>query len=240
MCGRYTASWENASFEKVFNTQSPLFESWNIAPTQYAPIVWQPAGSRETLNARWGLIPKWVKEPFDFSANLFNARAESVSEKVSFKRPFESQRCLVPAGGFYEWKKPSKQPYFIHHESGEPLALAGLYDHWQQGDKEIYSYSILTTTPNDVMEDLHDRMPVILSPEDFDLWLTTGVDTEELEALLKPYEGKLEAHMVSRRVGKPSENDEALIRPVGEEKEIARGHLEGVKSKTKKELAEED
>jgi putative SOS response-associated peptidase YedK len=219
MCGRYTASWDHATFEKTFNAQAPLFESWNIAPTQYAPIVWQPAGSRETLNARWGLIPKWVKKPVDFSANLFNARAETVNEKPSFKRPFESQRCIIPSSGFYEWKKPSRQPYFIHGEDGEPLAFAGLYDHWQNEDSEIYSYTILTTSPNEVMQKLHDRMPVILSPEDFDLWLEPGVDTEELEALLKPYEGNLEAHPVSRRVGKPSENDADLIKPVGEKKE---------------------
>jgi putative SOS response-associated peptidase YedK len=218
MCGRYTASWEGASFEKVFNVQAPLFESWNIAPTQYAPIVYQPRGARETLNARWGLIPKWVKEPFNFSANLFNARAETVNEKSSFKRPFESQRCIVPASGFYEWKKPSKQPYFIHSADGEPLAFAGLYDHWQNEDSEIYSYTILTTSPNEVMAELHDRMPVILSPEAFDLWLEPGVDVEELEALLKPYAGKLEAYTVSRRVGKPSENDENLVKPIGEKK----------------------
>jgi putative SOS response-associated peptidase YedK len=218
MCGRYTASWENASFEKIFKVQAPLFESWNIAPTTYAPIVWQPAGARETLNARWGLVPSWVKELSDFKSNLFNARAESVNEKVSFKRPFKTQRCLVPASGFYEWKNlgSSKQPYFIHDQDNELLAIAGLYDHWQRGDKDIYSFTIVTTTPNEVMQELHDRMPVILRPEDFDLWLEPGVDTEELEALLKPYKGNLEVHRVSRRVGKPSENDEALIKPVGE------------------------
>jgi putative SOS response-associated peptidase YedK len=162
-----------------------------------------------------------VKKPVDFSANLFNARAETVSEMKSFKRPFQSQRCLVPASGFYEWKKleGSKQPYFIHHEDGEPLAFAGLYDHWRNEDSEIYSYTILTTSPNETMQELHDRMPVILSPEDFDVWLEPGVDTEELEALLKPYEGKLEAYPVSRRVGKPSENDDGLIKPVGQEKD---------------------
>jgi putative SOS response-associated peptidase YedK len=142
-----------------------------------------------------------------------------VSEKVSFKRPFKSQRCLVPASGFYEWQKPSKQPYFIHHEDGEPLAFAGLYDYWEKDGQEIYYYTILTTTPNEVMTELHDRMPVILTPEDFDIWLTPGVDTEELEALLQPYKGKLEAYPVSRRVGKASENDADLVKPIGEKKE---------------------
>jgi putative SOS response-associated peptidase YedK len=221
MCGRYTVSWESATFEKTFNMQAPLFgPSWNIAPTHYAPIVYQPRGARETLDARWGLIPSWVKELSEFKSNLFNARAESVHEKVSFKKPFKSQRCIVPASGFFEWKNlgDSKQPYFIHHEGDELLAFAGLYDHWQRGEKEIYSFTIVTTTPNEVMSELHDRMPVILELDDFDVWLGLGVDTEELEALLQPYDGKLAAHPVSRRVGKPSENDADLIKPIGEKK----------------------
>jgi putative SOS response-associated peptidase YedK len=221
MCGRYTASWENASFEKVFNVQAPLFESWNIAPTQYAPIVWQPSGSRETLNARWGLIPSWVNDPKAFKGNLFNARAETVNEKPSFKKPFKQQRCIVPASGFYEWKKlgKNKQPYFIHDQDNELLAFAGLYDHWQQGESELYSFSVITTTPNDVMSGLHDRMPVILSPDNVEVWLESDVESEELEILLKPYEGRLEAYTVSRRVGKTSEDDESLIKPVGENKD---------------------
>ncbi len=219
MCGRYTASWENASFEKTFNVQAPLFESWNIAPTHFAPIVYQPQGIRETLEARWGLIPGWVRTLADFKAASFNARVEGVSEKPTFKGAFKKrQRCIVPMRGFYEWQQPSKQPYFIEREDSELLACAGLYDHWQQDEEEFYSYTILTTLPNKMMETLHNRMPVILKPEAFDQWLDANVASEDLEVVLGPYKGKLKAHEVSRRVGKVGENDAGLIEPVSKEK----------------------
>ena len=214
MCGRYVANWSKTSFEKTFNTQAPLFESFNIAPTQLAPVVYsKPSGQRETLMTRWGLLPYWVKEPEDFKANLFNARAESLSEKASFKRPFKTSRCLVPASGFYEWKKENggKVPHYIK-ASDDVIAFAGLYEHWQKGDNEVVSHTIITTKPNDFMQSIHNRMPVILEQEAFDLWLDpSNDDTEMLEHLLKPYEGELEAHPVDKRVGRPSENDSALV-----------------------------
>lgn len=216
MCGRYVAKWSSELFEKTFNVEAPLFESYNIAPTQYAPIVWQPQGQRETLNARWGLMPKWVKDPADFKASMFNARAETLTEKASFKHPFKSQRCIVPASGFFEWKKvgSSKQPHYIHAED-KPLAFAGLWDHWQKGDDELYSYTIITTTPNDLMSELHNRMPVILNEAHFEAWLDPEEhDVDMLEHLLKPFEGDLEAYPVAKRVGKVSENDEALLEPL--------------------------
>ena len=218
MCGRYTAKWEPAQFQKLFNVQPPLFESFNLAPTQYAPVVWQPQGTREVLNARWGMIPRWVDKPADFKASMFNARAETLTEKASFKRPFKSQRCLVPASGYYEWKKvgSDKQPFYIHKEDSSPFAFAGLYDCWQKDDEELYSYTIITTSPNALMKNLHDRMPVILAPEHFDAWLDTDSDVGELEALLKPYEGQLEAYEVDKRVGKVRENDEGLLEVVEE------------------------
>jgi putative SOS response-associated peptidase YedK len=216
MCGRYTAFWERAAFEKTFNVQDPLFKHWNIAPTQFAPIVYQPGGARETLNARWGLIPSWVKNPDEFKGNLFNAKAETLHEKPSFKTPYKRQRCIVPASGFYEWTGPRKnrQPYFIYGD--ELLAFAGVYDIWQRGDEELISYSIITTTPNDVMEPLHDRMPVILEPSSFEVWLEPDAEREDLEALLKPYGGKLEVYKVDKRVGKADANDAGLIKPVDE------------------------
>ncbi len=218
MCGRYTAKWEPAKFQELFNVQPPLFESFNLAPTQYAPVVWQPQGAREVLSARWGMVPRWVDKPADFKANLFNARAETLSEKASFKRPFKNQRCLVPASGFYEWKKVGgdKQPFYIHREDGSPFAFAGLYDCWQKDGQELYSYTIITTAPNDLMKNLHDRMPVILAPEHFDAWLDADSEVGELEALLKPYAGDLEAYQVDKRVGKVRENDERLLEPVEE------------------------
>jgi putative SOS response-associated peptidase YedK len=214
MCGRYVVRFNKAAFEETFNVQPPLFESYNLAPTQYAPILWAAEGPTELLEARWGLIPKWVDKPLDFKANLFNARSETILEKPSFKRPFKSQRCIVPASGFYEWKKvgSSKQPYYIHPTDDTPLAFAGLWDHWEKGDEAITSFTILTTAPNELMSNLHERMPVILEKDAFSDWLDPEVDGKDLLDLLRPLEdGRLEAHPVDRRVGRVSENDAGLI-----------------------------
>ena len=224
MCGRYTAKWEPVAFQHHFNVQPSPFESYNLAPTQHAPIIRLEGGDREALEARWGLIPRWVDKPFDFKANLFNARAETLLEKASFKRPFKSQRCLVPASGFYEWKKvgTEKQPYHIRTKDNMPIASAGLYDFWSKDDMELLSYTIITTTPNKLMQELHDRMPVILKREDYEAWLEPENDPEALMDLLKPFEGELEAYKVDKRVGRVRENDVGLlgkrdVTPVSEE-----------------------
>lgn len=111
--------------------------------------------------ARWGLIPKWVDKPFEFKANMFNARAETLKEKASFKRPFRSQRCLVPVGEFYEWNA-QRQPYYVHAKDERPLALAGLWDLWEKDNQTILSYTIITTQPNEALSRIHNRMPVVL------------------------------------------------------------------------------
>lgn len=218
MCGRYVASWSKSLFEQTFNTQAPLFESYNIAPTHFAPIIYtSKSGTRETLDTKWGLLPSWVKDPKDFKASMFNARAESLRDKASFKKPFKKTRCIVPASGFFEWQKTEdgKVPHFIKAKDDTPLAFAGLYEHWQKSDAEpITSHTIITTTPNDLMKDLHNRMPVILNPEHFELWLDPeNEDVDILEHLLKPFEGELEAYPVAKRVGRVSENDKDLLEP---------------------------
>lgn len=214
MCGRYTAHFDKAAFAKTFNVQPPLFESYNLAPTQIAPILWERDGVREVLAARWGLIPPWVKDPAAFKANLFNARSETILEKASFKRPFKHQRCIVPASGFYEWKRlgSQKQPYYIHPTDGEPLALAGLWERWGKGEESFASFTILTTAANALMRPLHERMPVILAPETFSEWLDPEVEGAEVLDLLCPLEAdRLEAHPVDKRVGRVGENDPGLI-----------------------------
>ena len=215
MCGRYTATWESEAFREHFDVQPPLFESYNLAPTQHAPIIRLFNGGKEVLEARWGLVPRWVDKPFDFKANLFNARAETLLEKASFKRPFKSQRCLVPASGFYEWQKmgSEKQPYYIRAKESAPIAFAGLYDCWSKDDMELSSYTVITTAPNKLMQGLHDRMPVILKREDYGRWLEPGSD-EELMSLLRPFEGELDAYKVDKRVGRVRENDEGLLEPL--------------------------
>lgn len=217
MCGRYVVHWPKSLFEQSFNTQAPLFESYNIAPTQYAPIIYvSKSGARETLETKWGLLPSWVKDPNDFKASMFNARAEGLAEKASFKKPFKKTRCIVPASGFFEWKKTEngKVPHYIKAKDDSLLAFAGLYETWQKAGGVIKTHTIITTTPNELMKDLHNRMPVILNKEQFDLWLDPkNEDTDLLEHLLRPFEGELETYPVSRRVGNVRENDKGLIEP---------------------------
>ena len=216
MCGRYTASWSKEQFEKTFNVQPPLFgESYNIAPTTQAPIVRKFGDARETSVAKWGLIPKWVDKPLDFKANMFNARSETILEKASFKRPFKSQRCLVPVSGFYEWRGEAgaKQPYHIRLDD-EIMGLAGVWDYWEKGDASITSYTIITTEANEQMKDIHHRMPVILPPERFEDWLEPESEPEMLTHFLRPYEGELELYEVDKRVGSVRNNDADLVAPL--------------------------
>ncbi len=174
------------------------------------------------MDTKWGLLPSWVKDPKDFKATMFNARAEGLTERASFKKPFKKSRCIVPASGFFEWKKTedSKVPHYIKAKDDDILAFAGLYEHWQKGEAEpITSHTVITTSPNGFMKELHNRMPVILNKEHFDLWLDPdNDDVEVLEHLLKPFEGELEAFAVSKRVGNVRENDGGLIDPDGTEK----------------------
>lgn len=132
----------------------------------------------------------------------------------SFKNPFKSKRCLIPATGFYEWKQTdgSKQPHFIKSAEDEPLIFAGLFDHWKKDKDEIQSFTIITTSPNELMSSLHNRMPVILKPEHIDVWLDLETEDGLLRELLKPFKGELLAYPMSRRVGKVTEDDEVLLR----------------------------
>ena len=209
MCGRYSASWEPTKFHETFGVQPPLFESFNVAPMQDAPIVRELGGEREALIARWSLLPKWVGKPADFKASMFNARAETLKEKASFKRPFKSQRCLVPVSGYFEWK--DKQPYYVHADG--PLALAGLWDHWEGHGQAITSFAVITTQPGEATKALHHRMPAVLSPENHETWLSSESQTDELESLLRPFED-LTYHPVDRRVGRVRENSADLLEPI--------------------------
>ena len=150
MCGRYAFIQANTLYSQL-SIQGSLFESYNIAPTHYAPIIWQEAGMPAWLSARWGLMPNWLRDPQTFKASLFNARAETLQDKASFKGPFKSQRCLVPVSGFYEWKTigASRQPYYIRPADQSVMMFAGLYDYWQDDTDDLYSYTIITTSPND-------------------------------------------------------------------------------------------
>lgn len=201
MCGRYTLTITNmADYFKAEQGTLEFTPSYNIAPTQTIPVVLEQGGERLLTSAKWGLLPSWVKEPDAFKASMFNARSESAAEKASFKGPLRYKRAVIPASGFYEWKRSGtrKTPYYIQLADGAPIGFAGLYDVWRN---ELLSCTILTTTPNDLMATLHDRMPVILSPGDYDRWLDLGVtDPDEVQDLLRPYTGKMHAHPVSSAV----------------------------------------
>jgi putative SOS response-associated peptidase YedK len=217
MCGRYTLYHFEEDLDALFRVvglaAAPRF---NIAPSQQVPIVLQrPDGTREALTARWGLIPHWVKDLGSFKASLFNARAESAADKPSFRDAMRRSRCVLPASGFYEWTSAggAKQPFHIVRRDGRPMALAGLWSVWNRGDAPLLSCTILTTRPNRVMRPLHDRMPVILAPDELDRWLDPATDDpEHLQDLLDPYDDDaLEAYAVSRAVGNPSIDRPDLI-----------------------------
>lgn len=209
MCGRFTVRARlnqiAADFRPTVTPDLPL--RYNIAPTQSVPVIRQVGnGDRQLDLLHWGLIPSWADDP-KIGNKMINARADGVATKPSFRSAFKQRRCLVVTDGFYEWQKvgSKKQPYFIHRPDDRPFAFAGLWEHWRRGELAIDSCTIITTEANELMRPLHDRMPVILQPEDYDLWLDPAVQArEKLEPLLRPAaEDFLEAYPVSTTVNKP-------------------------------------
>ncbi len=182
MCGRYRLSRRKQIIAEHFDTVSGE-EDWsprfNIAPTQPIPVIRQNPTEpvRELSLMRWGLIPSWAKDP-SIGAKMINARSETAATKPAFRGAFKSRRCLIPADGFYEWKKigKAKQPYCFEVGEGELFAFAGIWDRWRDRSGEtVETWSILTTTPNAVTVPVHDRTPVILDPDGYDLWLDPGM-----------------------------------------------------------------
>lgn len=166
---------------------------------------------------RWGLIPRWAKDA-SIGNRLINARAETAAEKPSFREAFRRRRCLIPADGFYEWKKEAdgKQPWLIRRMEGKGFAFGGLWERWNGPEGPVESFTILTTSPNATVGPLHDRMPVIVAPAAFDLWLDPEVDGPLLlENILRPApDDLLEAHPVSRLVNSPANDEPACIAPL--------------------------
>jgi putative SOS response-associated peptidase YedK len=181
MCGRYRLSRRKQIVEEYFDSVSAT-EGWNprynIAPTQPVPVIRQNAKEpvRELSLFRWGLVQRWAKDS-SVAAKMINARSETASTKPAFLETLKFRRCLVPADGFYEWRKTgkAKQPYCFEINDGELFAFAGIWDRWKDAiDKSLETFSILTTIPNVVTSSVHDRMPVILNPDNYDLWLDPG------------------------------------------------------------------
>src|SRR5476649_274704 len=191
MCGRYVITSAPAAIRRLFGyIEQPNFPPrYNVAPTQAVPIVRFAEGKRQFALVRWGLIPSWVKDPRTFSL-LINARGESVIEKPAFRAAMRRRRCLFPADGFYEWKEEGgrKRAYFVRPKSGGPIAFAGLWETWTgPNGEEQDTAAIVTTNANQTCAAIHDRMPMILEPADYDLWLDCAtVDTETAAALIRP------------------------------------------------------
>lgn len=210
MCGRFTLTTPDQDLMVQFNLPEipDIQPRYNIAPTQSVPAVRIAAGGdRELALLRWGLIPFWAPDA-TVSARMINARSETAAVKPAFRAAFRQRRCLVLADGFYEWQKVDggKQPYLIRLRTGDAFAFAGLWERWRGPEGvTIESCTLLTTTPNDLILPLHNRMPVILDPRDYGLWLDPASQTPEpLAGLLRPYPSDLmTAYPVSRAVNNP-------------------------------------
>ncbi len=221
MCGRFTLAVDPSELQEAFGNYSfpPKYAPrYNIAPTQ--PILAIPNDAKNAAGFFiWGLIPSWAKDPA-IGSRLINARAETLAEKPSFRGSLKYKRCIIPADGFYEWQsRPgirAKVPNFIHMQDGRPFAFAGLWDEWQSPEGGLLrSATIITTVPNSLMAQLHNRMPVILPPESYDAWLDPAPrSAESVLPLLQPYEaGLMEAYPVSTLVNSPENDRPALVEP---------------------------
>lgn len=227
MCGRFTRAndyFSDRARQQKFLEQlgladaPPLEPRYNIAPTQDVAAVRSKAGDgRELAMLHWGLVPSWAKD-LKIGNRLVNARAETIAEKPAFRSAFRRRRCLIPADGFYEWQVQgrSKQPYLIRFRDRRLFCFAGLWEHWPKGEPQVESCTIITTDANPLMSTLHDRMPVIVSPSDYALWLDPAIEEpERLSPLLQPWAGDdLEALAVSTLVNNPRHESPQCIEPL--------------------------
>lgn len=222
MCGRYalTATPEEVQALMGYLDEEIFPPRYNIAPTQPVAIVRLVEGKTRFALVRWGLVPSWVKDPKSFSL-LFNARSETAAEKPSFRAAMRYRRCLFPVSGFYEWRRgpgKEKQPYWIKPKGGGLVAFAGLWETWSDSDGgEIDSACILTTSANETIAPIHDRMPVIVAPDDFDRWLDVREFTpDEVADLLRPAPVDLfETIAVGQGVNAARNDNPSLIDPLG-------------------------
>lgn len=223
MCGRFTLfvdpEWLGEYFNIVNIGQLTFQPRYNIAPNQDVVSIIRDKDNKNNRAGmmRWNLLPSFMKEPKS-KYTMINARDNTIDEKPSYRRLLPSRRCIIPASGFYEWDQNAKpkEPYHIQLKSKEPMAFAGLWDRWEKDGEEIISCTIITTTANAMVEKIHHRMPVILSPEDADAWLDRGnSDKGYLKSLLTPYDSEqMEMYRVGRAVGNVHNQGEALIAAV--------------------------
>lgn len=227
MCGRFVQVAPPARLLEVFDCDEAIGEpgapDWNVTPRREVLVVVQGTDGRRVLDRRrWGLIPSWAKDA-GIGDRLVNARGETVAEKPSFRRAYAKRRCIVPADGFYEWQavpgRRTKQPVYIHAPSGSPLALAGLWESWQDpagapDAPAVRTCTIVTTEANPRLAPVHDRMPVILPADSWSVWLDPASEPSRLAPLLVPApDDAVEFHEVGTAVNSPRHNDPTLVEP---------------------------
>jgi putative SOS response-associated peptidase YedK len=219
MCGRFTLTTPMPVLAELFlfPEAAPQPPRYNIAPTQaVATVRAADPNHRELALCRWGLIPSWANDPA-IGNRLINARSETAAEKPAFRSAFRHRRCLILADGFYEWQKTGgrKQPFYIKMKDGQPFAFAGLWERWEGGGEPVDTCTILTTEANELVRPVHDRMPVILAPEDYGRWLDPETKKPELlEPLLQPFAADaMTAYPVSPVVNTPRNDSARCIEP---------------------------
>lgn len=219
MCGRFTLT-ENIQFlqqQFLFEFDEVIEPRYNIAPSQMVLAIGSNGKQRKGSMLKWGLVPYWAKDE-KIGYKMINARSEGIDEKPSFRQSFMNRRCLILADGFYEWKKTEtgKQPYRFMMKNRKPFAFAGLYDVWKNNGQTIASCTVITTTPNRVTEDVHDRMPVILHEEDYDQWINPlNDDFVRLKSLLVPYPAEaMTKYSVSTLVNSPKNEIAECVVPL--------------------------
>lgn len=224
MCGRYVLKATLEQLQKNYGAVPDgtfLMEpNYNVAPSHHMPVILETeeTGKRIIRPQRWGLVPFWA-DSLKTGYSMINARGESLSKKKSFQKPFKSQRCIVPASGFYEWKttESGKYPHFIKRKQSKMMHFAGLWEEWKdkENDEVVYSYTIITTDANKPMKELHDRMPALLLPEEFDPWLDpSNHDTDALQDLIRPWpDDDIDFYRVNDEVGNVRNNRPELLEP---------------------------
>jgi putative SOS response-associated peptidase YedK len=223
MCGRFSQAQIAELDREIYRLLNvPALPSrYNVAPTQDAAVVRERDGARSLELLRWGLIPYWAQDPA-IGNRMINARAESLSEKPAFKEAYQRRRCLIPARGFYEWRKAGslKQPYYVRLADNGVFAMAGLWERWRdEAHETIETFTVITTAPNTLLRPIHDRMPAILEPSEYDRWLDPDVsDPRALAILLHPYRPEaMAAYPVSRYVNRPENEGPECVRPVDDD-----------------------
>lgn len=210
MCGRFYLDSNPEDLAHHYSLDDPVdfFTSYNITPSSIIPVIRQHENSRQLINCSWGLIPHWAKTT---KYKPFNARAETIDQKPFFRYAFQHNRCLIPANGYYEWSGPQghKQPFLIKLSKTDLFSFAGLWEHWQSANKIIETCTIITTIANEKIRPVHDRMPVILDPGQYDEWLINGSSE-----MLTPYTGAMIYYPVSRKVNSPVSEGRELIEPL--------------------------